>query len=328
MDSRQEDEGNMTTEIVPGGPNREEAKELNRPKPRSKSRVRERLANVAAAGTAAFLGTTLAEQIHQAVNNPPPSRVTEAKPDPTRDNPPKGIRLNALFDSFDYAQDKSAQGGHVEPVLQRRVFIPNVSKEYRELWPAEFGAPERGVVLFNKGVEKGVKIEDQELFENLMYFREKYGRPDLKLKIYFYDSIAQLNIQSGTDPYDREHLGLSLYDFWATSQVPIFDEQGNYVESRTYPPTFKIYGFRRFKLGDDGSLEFHISLPELREGGSNPTPEQIGALSLRLTQNDLWHIFMSHEAGRVSTDKPMDQTDVKNHRVTKGPHSALSIIIK
>lgn len=83
-----------TKEIVPGqpaspgeawpagGPTREEVQEVNQPKgskPASsglqrgepETRWKRRALNTAAAGTAAFLGGTLAQQIHQAVNNPP-----------------------------------------------------------------------------------------------------------------------------------------------------------------------------------------------------------------------------------------------------------------
>lgn len=246
-----------TKEIVPGGPSREEARELNQPKPRSKSKTGGRLMNSAAVGTAAFLGGTLAEQVHQAVNNPPPPRVQEApEQDPLNRKPPEGVvfpentRADEPFDS--------AQGG---PVLTKRIFIPLVNKEYRQLWPAEFGAPERGVTLFNRGIQKGVKIGDQQLFENLLYLRQKYGRPDLKLEIYFYDSVVQMNLSGVSASLQRERIP---YSFWAKN-IRILDEEGNFLYIKSYPDTTKD-GIIRFDVRRDTILRIHASLPELLPG--------------------------------------------------------------
>lgn len=245
-----------------------------------------------------------------------------------------GMAAGALLPD---SPEKAKAGAPVGEVQYKyKAFVPRAFKDIsgqkleeaeRPPWPAEFGAPERGVILFNRGVEKGVKIGDQQLFENLMYLRKKYGRPDLKLEIYFYDSVAQKNILSGTNPYDLEHMGISNYDLWA-SRVPVYNDQGDFIETKIYPPTFKPTGVWNFKLGNDGGLEFHISLPELREGGSNPAKEQIVQTSILLATQDLRKIFMADESGRPNPSIVFDNSDLSTHPEVRRGQPPLLIIMK
>lgn len=163
-----------------------------------------------------------------------------------------------------------------------RVFLPNVAKESKEessLRPLEFGKLETDRVLFiNRGEKAWVEMGNPELYQNLLKIRDEYSfHPDLKRRIYFYESLQQLQQTSGV-PYDYPN-NIQLWQWGAyVRQIPVFDENDQFVGLRDYPPTFKN-GEIRWQTAPDGAIEFHISLPEPLPGVL-PAPEQITYLNV------------------------------------------------
>lgn len=155
--------------------------------------------------------------------------------------------------------DGSPQANH------NKVFLPIVAKDFREpetpLYLREFGAPDRGVVMRNR-IEQGggnpayVEMGDQELFNNMLYLRETYGRPDLKLEITFYSSwdLLMRNVKYNPSMPTRA----LLWDSWA-GRTGTFKETG-----------VQVFVYRE----QDETLEFHISLPEVNPGRI-PTEQEI-----------------------------------------------------
>lgn len=168
-------------DVVSGGPSQEEVRELNRLKPdqsksKFKSKIPERVANVVAAGTTVLLGGTFVDQIHQVVNNPPPARVEEVKPDSKRDIPPEGI----IFPQDTGRKD----GGVVEPVYTKMVFLPTVTKEamVRYHLPKIGNLKEDGITINHAGTlmnpEIGFALVDYELYKQTLGRLAKVCRPN------------------------------------------------------------------------------------------------------------------------------------------------------
>lgn len=232
----------------------EEVREINRHREQSKSKSKSKIntaGNVLAATLTAAGGVGLAATVEGALNSAPAPRVQEQKPDPKRDNPPPGIT---------FSQDTGRKdGGAGEPVLKNRVFMPRVLKDVTQkvlddaerppVYLREFGAPERGVIMRNKLEQGGrnltyVEMGDQELFENMMYLRETYGRPDLKLSITFYSSrlLWERNRSGGK-------VTVIYWDNWAGD------------------PGIYRNGVQEFYYREaDRTLDFRITLPETLPG--------------------------------------------------------------
>lgn len=248
---RVREEGNMSKaeeERQDVGLSPEEVRKINRLRSLKgdafKKKVR-RAANVLAAGITAVAGVGLAGTVQEALKNAPPPIVREnSLPQP---KPPEGV----VFPENTQAS---------EPVLTKRVFVPLVTKEHREnpYLTREFGAPERGVIMRNK-VEQGggnpahVEMGDQELFENMMYLRERWGRPDLKVEVTFYSSWDLLDRTPGRpdyDPRNRSTFGLVPWESYAGSNG-----------------TFRTGGAVLFRYREaDKTIERHIVLPEVLPG--------------------------------------------------------------
>lgn len=311
----------------------DEVRELNRPK-RSKfppavrpvadsfggrggSKTLERAANVLATSLTAAGGVGLVWVADEALKNAPPAIAQEApQGDPLNRKPPKGVE----FGKVSQVPRVSRASGPIPdaPVgaPTYRVLLPRVLKDIsgqkleeaeRPLWPAEFGAPERGVIMRNK-VEQGgrnpawVEMGDQELFNNLLYLRGTYGRPDLKLEITFYSSVDLLLRDPNAPRYIAENYrGVLIYDSWAG---------GN--------GTFQNGSILFKNTESDRTLHFYITLPEVYKS-KVPTQRELELLHLFFVNDIGERIFSSNENGRsnlpypISPGSPVAQ-DLDTHR--------------
>lgn len=147
-----------------------------------------------------------------------------------------------------------------------------------------------------------VEMGDPELFENMMYLRETYGAKDkdgkpLKLEITFYSSLGLMRRSPEAPLYDYPNTtSLIPYDNWVRN-VRVYDENGNFLYIREYPRT-TYDGEKRFRRRSDGTLEFHITLPESLPGVI-PEERQINWL------HSMWvgflsdSVFLAGENGRT-----------------------------
>lgn len=208
-------------------------------------------------------GLGLKSAAESASQKPPQTTPDQRGPNP----PPEGVRLSPPPDS-------SAPSTF-------RVLLPQVTNKYQEA-PLrilrEFGNLETDKVLFiNRGEKAWVEMGDPELYQNLLKIRDEYSfHPDLKRRIYFYETYEQLRDTSGV-PYDPNKLQIWQWGAYVR-QIPIFDDNNQFVGRRDYPPTFKD-GEIRWQTTSDGAIEFHISLPEPLPGVL-PASEQITYLNI------------------------------------------------
>lgn len=162
-----------------------------------------------------------------------------------------------------------------------RVLLPQVTNKYQEAplrFLREFGNLETDKVLFiNRGEKAWVEMGDPELYQNLLKIRDEYSfHPNLKRRIYFYETYEQLRDTSGV-PYDPNKVQIWPWGGFVR-QIPIFDENDRFIGLRDYPPTFKDGEFR-WQTAPDGAIEFHLSLPEPLPG-ILPAPEQLTYLNV------------------------------------------------
>lgn len=186
-----------------------------------------------------------------------------------------------------------------------KVFIPQVNKEYKEnpYLTREFGAPERGVIMRNK-VEQGggnpayVEMGDQELFNNMLYLREQYGRPDLKLEITFYSSKNLLLRDPQAPRWIQENYrGVLNYDSWAGGNGTFHN------------------GSILFKYDEEQkTLRFYTTLPETFKG-MIPTNQELNRIHTFFLSS-IRGKFLAHEDGRSHVeDTPQTAEDFRNHPV-------------
>lgn len=179
-----------------------------------------------------------------------------------------------------------------------RVLLPQVTNKYQEAplrFLREFGAPERGVIMKNK-VEQGggnhtyVEMGDQELFNNMLYLRDTYGRPGLKLDITFY-ATSELLQRLSPVPYDYPNTTqLIPYDSWAGASG-----------------TFRTYGQRRFRFRpEDKTLEFHINLPEPKPG-KIPTEYGVNQIHRGFMDEFTRFVILTKEDGKTTLSSGIDR---------------------
>lgn len=142
----------MRKEIVPGGPTREEAQELNRPKPvqgvalNDLNKVKKAV-NVLAASLTAAAGTGLAATAQEALNTAPAPIVQEQKPDPKRDSPPAGVVFPESVRADAPVVEAPLPDASPEPVYTHRSYSPFTpfeaerpeTKDITPLWPDKIG---------------------------------------------------------------------------------------------------------------------------------------------------------------------------------------------
>lgn len=256
----------MSHEIIPGGPTKREAQEVNKQK--SAHHLGLGIADKIALGlTGLGVGSLAGTAIDVQKQTPPPPLTQQDQRGPIP--PPKGITF-----------PEGVRGDSSAPSTFR-VLLPNVANKFKEEPPLrflEFGNLETDKILFiNKGEKAWVEMGDPELYQNLLKIRDEYSfHPNLKRRIYFYETYEQLRDTSGV-PYDYPNHA-QVWQWGAyVRQIPIFDENDQFIGLRDYPPTFKN-GEIRWQKAPDGAIEFHISLPEPLPG-ILPAPEQITYLN-------------------------------------------------
>lgn len=152
-------------------------------------------------------------------------------------------------------------------------------------WPERFGDLERdGIEFINvkrkdgKPSRVGLSLGDPELYPRLLWVSVNFAEhPSLKHRILFYGSYQQLRDESGV-PINSTNAVSIPWDAAFARQVPMFDENSNYLGLKEYPPTFKD-GEYRWRVTPDGVVEHHMSLPEPLEGAT-PDVHQIAKLSM------------------------------------------------
>lgn len=319
----------------------EEVEEINKPKTADQgvalNRTVERVVNVAATLATAAGGVGLASLSQDALKNTPSPLIQEQRPDPKRDNPPQGVVFGKVDGRADTPQpvnkldapvaaapvtdapvpDAPVEGPmnvvttiHMPAMFKGAARPPYQAQEVKEpetpLYLREFGAPERGVVMRNK-VEQGggnlayVEMGDPELWNNLMYLRETYGRPDLKLKITFYSSWRNFYGDPSVPPYRQGENAFVLYwDNWAG-------------DPGIYKNGMRVFGYQEA----DKTLDFRIVLAETLPG-KVPTEDSLNRMH-RDFMNDFRSVFLSQENGKLTPgfglrDSP-EELDMSNHPV-------------
>ncbi|OGY08756.1 MAG: hypothetical protein A2782_03320 [Candidatus Blackburnbacteria bacterium RIFCSPHIGHO2_01_FULL_43_15b] len=171
-------------------------------------------------------------------------------------------------------------------------------------WPERFGDLERdGVEFINRGKSSGM-FPDEELFTNMLWRRDSYAKyPNVKRRFYFYDDINQLRL---------------------LSEVPYRYPENTAIEP--YPHPFE-YAETRWVQYPDGTVGFHLTLPNLPANTSIPLGEQgnAGVFIAGIVQRSL---FSETDGGIATNDRygvngiirgSQKERDYSSHPVTDSP---------
>lgn len=327
---------NERRDQVPGGPAQTEVNEVNQQKgPLRRPGFLGKIINAALGLSLAAGGVVVLKA--KAEENAASQTTPQVEPfnnQEIQNTPPSAPGVKVEFPTA----DAPAQG-EFRPT--HRLYLPKVEKNHSEA-PLRFltriERPESRLVLFNRGKERGV--HPGELFDNLVGFRQLFGKPDLPLEIYFYDSGEQMRRESGIPVmfWGRGYSTAYPYGFWA-STVNVYDDQGNRIETRQFPPTFEALGQVQSYLRDGRVMEVHLALPTPLPG-ITPDPLQIDQIERKSNSEIFSKIFTLDEEGKTpyqrwgnSRDAEMGQYFIEHRWYTLKPNqtvdqAALRVILK
>lgn len=302
MDNMDQEKGmNERRDQVPGGPAQEEVEEVNKqslrsadlkPRPLRRPGFLGKIINTALGLSIAAGGVVAlkAKAEENTVSQTPP-QVEPSNNQEVQNTPPSAPGVKVEFPTADAPAEVEFKPTHA-------LYLPNVRNNFTEA-PLRFlnriERPDARLVLFNRGKERGVK--QGELFDNLVGFRQLFGKPDLPLELYFYDSGEQMRRESSIPVmfWGRGYSTAYPYGFWA-STVNVYDDQGNRIETRQFPPTFEALGQVQSYLRDGRVMEVHLALPTPLPG-MTPDPLQIDQVE-RISQSEVFlSIFSLDENG-------------------------------
>lgn len=291
MDNMDQEKGmNERRDQVPGGPAQEEVEEVNKPgRPLRRPGFLGKIINTALGLSIAAGGVVAlkAKAEENTVSQTPP-QVEPSNNQEVQNTPPSAPGVKVEFPTADAPAEVEFKPTHT-------LYLPKVDKNHSEA-PLRFlnriERPDAKLTIFNRGKERGVK--QGELFDNLVGFR-RFGRPDLPMEVYFYDSAAQLREQSGVPANRFRAIDFPPYDFWART-VNVYDDQGNRIETRQFPPTFESNGMNVFYLRDGQVIEVHVALPTPLPG-TQVDPLQVDQVERDFQLKVMAHVFSLDENG-------------------------------
>lgn len=262
----------------------EEVREINEPREsKSKSKI-STAANVLAASLTAVAGVGPAAEVEGALKSSSPPRVQEAPElDPLNQEPPPGIT---------FSQDTGKKdGGVVEPILTKRVFLPNVTKEaiVRYHLPKIGNLKEDGVTINHAGTlmnpEVGFELMDYELYKQTLGRLAKVCRPN-GIEWFIYNARSGDTMSPEPAYYYLDlRRGYQQYDTW-------FGVAGGFLQNSTL-----LIGRRL-----DGVSEVHLGL--FLKPGELPTAEELYKYS--------WGLITGKVSGYTMSDsKNPDEVSIE-----------------